>query len=282
MNAVSELNDRIGLAFFASIFIALYSTMVGLRYLQGRADKKDHAEHYIKPLQQKVSELESAFRRLSDNHTQAKIPQENWEDIKDEATAAAVSELTDSIQRDIYRNSLLEGTYMLRSQLFDRMNKRLSSLERRANFSLVFGVLFAAIGIAAIYFSFFSPSSAAVPSNTMSALLSYAPRLSLVLIIEAVAFFFLRLYSKAIDEIRYTENEFTNVEMKLIGLDESHIAESDAAKQFALERLSETERNHVLKAGETTIEIEKARFLNSMISSGNESFFKSLFSKKAE
>lgn len=51
--------------------------------------------------------------------------------------------------------------------------------------------------------------------NFENFVIQFFPRLTLVAVIELFSYFFLRLYKQAIDEIRYFQNEITNIELKL-------------------------------------------------------------------
>lgn len=46
----------------------------------------------------------------------------------------------------------------------------------------------------------------------------FLPRLTLVVFIEIFAYFFLRLYKSSLTEIKYFQNEMTNIEAKFIAL----------------------------------------------------------------
>ena len=85
------------------------------------------------------------------------------------------------------------------------------------------------------------------------------PRLSFVFIIELFAYFFLRLYKEGLDEIKYFQNELTNIESKLISVEVAYITKNDKTMKESLSILAKTERNFILKKGETTVELERAK-----------------------
>lgn len=91
-------------------------------------------------------------------------------------------------------------------------------------------------------------------------LISFIPRLSVSIFIELFSFFFLRMYKRNLDEIKYLNNERTNIELKLIAL-ESAILNKDDENTLGkiLIELSKTERNFILKKGESTVEVEKEK-----------------------
>jgi len=93
----------------------------------------------------------------------------------------------------------------------------------------------------------------------MSKLLSYyLPKLSLVLFVEVFSFFFLRLYKESLDEIKYFQNELTNAELRFLAM-EAALLEGGASAVLAsvIRGLAATERNFILKKGESTVDLRK-------------------------
>lgn len=86
--------------------------------------------------------------------------------------------------------------------------------------------------------------------------------MSFVIVVELFAYFFLRLYKNGFDEIKYFQNEITNIEMKVMSL--KYVQEfksEDMIKELAM-HLMKTERNFILEKGQTTVSIEKDRLQN--------------------
>lgn len=274
---LSLISNADSLTVIALAVVSLFSATVSLRYLQGRSGFNWTNEKEIRLLREETNRIASALRRQSQASNAPKIPEDEWEKIKSEAVKQSISILANETQEQMKILFRQRSTHGLRKQLFDRLNNQLSALERRANFSLVLGMIFSIAGLIVLYLSFFESSSPISYQELLPSIIAYAPRLSLVLIIEAVAFFFLRLYSKAIDEIRYTQNEITNVEMKILSLDESLIYNASDSVAHALKGMSETERNFVLKNGETTANIEQAKIIGATISSGKDGILKRIF-----
>jgi hypothetical protein len=95
--------------------------------------------------------------------------------------------------------------------------------------------------------------------NTLDFVESFVPRLSLVIFIELFAYFFLRLYKDTLSEIKYFQNEITNIESKHLAVAMAISNNSDEGLIHSIDSLLSTERNHILNKGQTTVEIEKAR-----------------------
>ncbi|WP_315983120.1 hypothetical protein [Aliamphritea spongicola] len=73
------------------------------------------------------------------------------------------------------------------------------------------------------------------------------PRILLVIFLEIFAYFFLRLYKDGLSEIKYFQNELTNLESKLIALETSYLTKNLASINKSVESLLKTERNFVLE-----------------------------------
>ena len=127
----------------------------------------------------------------------------------------------------------------------EKTTKRLSShtrtLERRAAWNLCIGIVVAFVGIASLAFTLATglPETATVES----ALIHYIPRVSLALIIQFIAIFFLKLHRDTLAEIRICHNELTGAESRNLGLITSILSpDSEATDDIALQLLK-VERN---------------------------------------
>jgi hypothetical protein len=99
-----------------------------------------------------------------------------------------------------------------------------------------------------------------VPSHTDLAELMvryYVPRISVAIFIEVFSFFFLRLYKSGLADIKYYQNELTNVESRLLALEVAAL--TNGSMELILRDLSSTDRNIVLKTGESTPDLEKLK-----------------------
>jgi len=96
-------------------------------------------------------------------------------------------------------------------------------------------------------------------NNYISIGTQYISRISIVFLIEIFAFFFLRLYSQTLGELRYTHNEITNIEMKIVGLQIAIAVQDKKGLTAAIENAIKTERNFILDKGKTTVDLERYR-----------------------
>lgn len=87
----------------------------------------------------------------------------------------------------------------------------------------------------------------------------FLPRISLTILIEVFSYFFLNLYKKNLEDIKYFQNEVTNLESQYLAVLYAFEHNNGQVKAKVIEKLMDTERNFILKKDETTIDLEKNR-----------------------
>jgi hypothetical protein len=133
-----------------------------------------------------------------------------------------------------------------------RLIQELAAVRHRSTTHLVIGVFAIAVAVGilapAVLFE-------AAPSDIVQAGIHLMPRLILSLFVGAFSTFFLQLHKAAANEIRHYQNELTNIDMRLIALDRA----GDAELGIVIKTMAGTERNPVLKKGDTTAELEQSK-----------------------
>ena len=163
-------------------------------------------------------------------------------------------------------------------ELRDRLKTEVDNLSRRANLNLIIGIITTITGV--IILSTFAltinhPSIEVVASDQsvvkldnnnmlIASLLSYLPKLTLVILIEIFAFFFLKLYRYSLSEVKFFQNELTNCEMKIIGLTFS-MNKSDKHTEQVIANFLNIERNFILKKDERTTELLREEINSSLL-----------------
>lgn len=125
-----------------------------------------------------------------------------------------------------------------------RLQLEIDVLTRRSNINLVIGVITTLLAVGLLAYVVLSET---LSSNDVGmVLLHFLPRLSIVVFIETFSFFFLRLYRSGLNDIKYYQNELTNIETKHLVL-ESLVGGVilDQAKEILTE-LAKTDRNNVV------------------------------------
>lgn len=212
---------------------------------------------------ERISELEESISRTKesigniDSSGRATLVEDLKASLQRDAAASVLSELRDGIAAEQERTS---AEVDLAARLDDSRNRILKELEAlgwRGNLNLGLGAITTIIGISLLGVSVFAETGE--PKDMASLIAHFLPRLTLVLLIELFAFFFLSLYKSSLSEIKYFQNEITNIECWQSAL---RVAAHDGSMSLlagVVSSLSATERNNVLAKGESTIELERAR-----------------------
>lgn len=178
--------------------------------------------------------------------------------INSEAGAAVLAELKSQVAANYSRDSRDRELLLRFDESRARLAKELEALGRRGNLNLALGAVTTVIGLALLGASVFSEKTNA--ARDLWAFVShFVPRLTLVVMIELFAYFFLSLYKASLAEIKYFQNELTNVEAKQVSLRAALSFGDQAMIGDTLAKLAATERNHILTKDQTTVELEKAK-----------------------
>lgn len=173
----------------------------------------------------------------------------------------------DDLKKSIIRDRLTDSF----RRVVNRLEREISDLRLRSNVNLVLGMAITGGGLYLLWSTVAMLDSSDLlkalasegsESNAQffkNFLLPLIPRISLVIFIEIFAYFFLRLYKNGLSEIKYFQNELTNIESKMISAEFSYLSQNQESLKYALDALSRTERNFVLEKNQTTVELEKAK-----------------------
>ena len=161
-----------------------------------------------------------------------------------------------SLKTDISDFKKSYSLHKLHTDMVLRLESEIDRLNRRGGVNLAIGTTIALTGILSLaYFLYSAPAIV----YGLDFFIHHLPKLSFVIVVELFAYFFLRLYKNGFDEIKYFQNEITNIEMKVMSLKYAQEFKSeDMIKELAI-HLMKTERNFILEKGQTTVSIEKDR-----------------------
>ncbi|MFA9283882.1 hypothetical protein ACCQ08_03805 [Comamonas sp. SY3] len=139
-----------------------------------------------------------------------------------------------------------------------RLTKEIEALGFRGNVNLTLGAITTVIGLVILGWGVFQEVTSAVKDPWVMAS-HFLPRLTLVILIELFAFFFLSLYKASLAEIKYFQNELTNAESKHIALQTSIKYGDPSMIAMMVQSLASTERNYILTKDQSTAALEKAK-----------------------
>ena len=123
-----------------------------------------------------------------------------------------------------------------------RINAAIRNLGWRGNVNLLVGVAVTAVGIATLGY-FVTQQHSGAAGDYLSVLAYYLPRLTIVIIVEVFAYFFLKLYRSALDDEKYYNNEMTNAEVQSRALVVAVLRDDGEAVRSIVQALSHVDRN---------------------------------------
>jgi len=243
----------------------LFSLRQGITAI-GDENRKMRSEllQQVHDLYQRLSGMEARRIMLSDAEKKGVVDTIKT-NLQSETAQAVLAEIEHKVEERTKPDSRAEHIGQHFEATRKRLHREILALTKRGNLNLILGVFITILGLGfLIYYVLFENKSA--ENGPWPFISHFAPRLTLVVFIEIFAYFFLSLYKSSLAEIKYFQNEMTNVECRFIALRTAIISEyEDSAKQVITE-LGKTERNHVLEKGQTTVELEKARLEKDMVS----------------
>lgn len=137
----------------------------------------------------------------------------------------------------------------------ERIERDTMRISRNGNINLTIGFFTTFMAIFFLGYSLLGVSYDT--ESTQRFIFHFVPRFTLSLFIELFSFFFLRIYRKNLDDIKYLNNERTNIDFKLISLQVAMMQSDSATLTSVITEFSKTERNFILKKDESTVDIEK-------------------------
>lgn len=264
--------------FIAIINILVLVFYILLSYLQsgGKESEKnddslliDFVEYRLDEINERIKKYESTIgltdedKKITINNVVNKISEDTIKTIFENESI--------KLKNDIKENLGFEKLLLLSKNITQRLNREIKDLRLRSNMNLMLGIAITAGGLYLLMTTVLMIDSSELLKNLASEssdsndkffknlMLPLVPRISLVVFIEIFAYFFLRMYKNGLSEIKYFQNELTNIESKLIAVEMSHITKNQECLKISIEALSDTERNFILEKGQTTVELEKAK-----------------------
>lgn len=183
------------------------------------------------------------------------------------------------------RDKSVERINDLISLATTRLRTEIELLSKRANIYIVFGSAMTLAAGVVLYLTvqdvlgLYSAGDLAMRAEVTAVdMLSMATRFSVVIFIEVFAFYYLRLYKGLGEDIRFYQNEITNIEMKILSM---FVAESEDSKNSLVCELAKTERNFIISNKQTTIDLERRKRDFDVIKSSADSVVKIIKSAKS-
>jgi hypothetical protein len=232
------------------------------RNLRDKSDIKDELSQAHTELKNILETARNTSTNLtSEEHKNLLTDLQNR--IKSEASTQILEELRLSYDKFTSRKERISSVEMQCIRTIERLREELFALGRRGNLNLVIGIITTIAGLfllgSFVIGNSLLPINQTNPATLDIFLIEFIPRISLVLLIEVFAYFFLSLYKSSLSEIKYFQNEVTSIEFKFMAL--RLAAQSDATEHTTsvIDNLSKIERNFILNKDQTTVDLERAK-----------------------
>lgn len=165
--------------------------------------------------------------------------------------------LNDNISILHSREKKKEAEYVMKfaQSITFRLVREISKLDRKSNINLIIGSTLTIVAL--IFLGLIVYDKPIINLSISELIIHYLPRISFIVFIEVFAYFFLRLYKLNLIDIKYYQNELTNIDLKVMAALSAFNVGKEADVSTIILELSKTERNFILEKGQTTVEFEK-------------------------
>ena len=220
--------------------------------------QQDKLAILLEDLKLKSVPYEAALEQILNAEKVDNSDPEQIEEIKQRAANVIVErEFVDRVDQEVARRRAADGRTDYQNSVADivsRLSAEVRELGKRATLNLYIGSLISVFGLVGLaYFISLSKADLADNLDLRRIVLEFVMRLSLVVILQVFAYFFLRLYRQSIYDIKLFQNELTNVQSKNVAVYVALLADDQKALSAIGLALSKTERNFILKKDERTV-----------------------------
>lgn len=212
--------------------------------------------------EERIDKLETALDKLQlepplapTEADRALLVEELRRDVRHGATRHILNDLKEQLA---YRENLA----LIRAtadQTLERLRDERARLARRGNLNLFVGLVTTIVGLALLltyareqsaFLSALAVAARRTPGDAAQVtpdlalyMVTFVPRLALVGLIELFAYFFLGLYKSSLVDVKFIQNEMTNVEQRVLAVMAAFNAGDRAATADILKLVASTDRN---------------------------------------
>lgn len=243
------------------IFRKFLSTLTGVGRIESGVTRfSSIGRDKLEEIEERIKRIESEDRTGLDEDEREAL----FDLVVKDLRAGIPARLLSQIKKEHGEAFLREQRIVAADEKFQEVIARLSQERQRITLwtflNLVAGVVAAGGGA---YLLFQMVLELRIPDigseHLSSAILAFLARLSLVAIIEIFAYFFLNLYRTGLQEIKFYQNELTNISSRQAALRTALFGKDAKTLSDILRQLIATERNFILKKGQSTVAIEQNR-----------------------
>lgn len=195
----------------------------------------------------------------------------NLHDELENKLKSAIRDKNNKTNQESTSEKSITRLIQLSEHITTRLKHEIELLTKRGNLYISIGSVITIAGGIILYLTVkdFVQSYVNLTTNNDSInkhdLLSITARISIIIFIEIFAYYYLRLYKNIMDNVKFYQNEISNMDLKLLALHAIEINDNHEALKIITDELAKTERNFVINKGQTTIDIEKSRHEQSIL-----------------
>lgn len=160
------------------------------------------------------------------------------------------------IEPDKYRYEQIKTSF---GNLQERIKKEISSLNNKANVNLSIGVVTTILAVGFLISINFNTTKDFI--NWEQFLFYYLPKISLAIFIELFSFYFLSIYKANLGEIKYYQNELSDIDFKIMSIQTVLLTHNQPIDEM-YKILMSFDRNKIIKDGELTIDLKRIQIEN--------------------
>ncbi|MBP2605544.1 hypothetical protein [Acinetobacter calcoaceticus] len=219
-----------------------------------------------------IEEGYSPVKKENNNHEVEEVTNLIRNKIESASTESYFKEFREKVKIEAIVEFFLQEAKSIET----RVNGEINRLSKSAIINLSLGMMLSIGGI--LYLGSFVVNAQSFDSLEKMFINTF-PKAIFVLLIEVFAYFFLKLYKQSLDDIKYYQNELTNIEYKNLAVHVSKQSNNHKLLTLCVEEFLSTERNFILEKDQSTIEIEKER-INSNNTNNTLQVMKDIFKNK--
>ncbi|TGK79286.1 hypothetical protein EHQ23_16890 [Leptospira bourretii] len=183
------------------------------------------------------------------------IERENKPDIKKFIDTSSTVQKKNNKKEQIFNEFIHIYTFYI--DIESRISTEITNISRRAYINLILGLSTSLLALAGLFLNLINSTNSYDLETNKWFVTFFIPRISFAILVEALAFYFLRIYKESLETIKYLTNELTNIDMKILSILVGMEHNSKNTLDKVVESLITTDRNSVLKKGESTVELQK-------------------------
>ncbi len=156
---------------------------------------------------------------------------------------------------------ILENFNIIKQRLYNEIENNYN--QSNLHFLIAFLISWFLISFIGYFFIFSYNSSFKELENWIDFTILYLPRLLIVIGFGTLFLYYMKSYKTKLIDIKYYQNEITNIELKLIAFNTAFIKDNNVSDKILMNFI-ETERNYKLNTNETTKELEHLKIENEL------------------